>query len=141
MFDKKKGYRKITYKDICILLRATSASAPIYEKAIEELDLPVFSDTSSTYLESMEVQVIMALLKVIDNPMQDIPLVTVLRSSIGNFDDDDLIQIRLADKNCTFYEAMLKARLCVEDSLKNKIEKLLENLEKWRARRKIYAFK
>lgn len=132
VLDKKIGYRKITYKDICILLRATSAAAPIYEKEIAELDLPVFSDTSSTYLESMEVQIIMALLKIIDNPMQDIPLVTVLRSSIGGFNDNELIQIRLADRNSTFYEAMLKARLVVNENLKNKIEKLLQNLDTWR---------
>lgn len=132
VFDKKIGYRKITYKDICILLRATSVAAPIYEKEVAELDLPVFSDTSSTYLESMEVQIIMALLKIIDNPMQDIPLVTVLRSSIGGFNDNELIQIRLADRNSTFYEAMLKARLVVNENLKNKIEKLLQNLDTWR---------
>ncbi len=133
VFDKKqKDYRKITYKDICVLLRSTSVNAPIYEKEISELDLPVFSDTSSTYLDSMEVQIIMALLKIIDNPMQDIPLVTVLRSSIGNFDDNELIQIRLADRNSSFYEAMLKARLVVKDELKEKIEKLLESLEKWK---------
>lgn len=132
IFDKKQGYRKITYKDICVLLRATSSTAPIYEKEISELDLPVFSDTSSTYLDSMEVQIIMALLKIIDNPMQDIPLVTVLRSSIGGFNDNELIQIRLADKKSTFYEAMLKARLVVDKELKGKIEKLLENLEAWR---------
>lgn len=129
VFDKREGYRKITYKDICVLLRATSITAPIYEKEISDLNLPVFSDTSSTYLDSMEVQTIMALLKVINNPMQDIPLVTVLRSNIGKFNDNELIEIRLADRNSTFYEAMLKARLIVEDNLKNKIENLLENLK------------
>ena len=103
-----------------------------YEKEISDLNLPVFSDTSSTYLDSMEVQTIMALLKVINNPMQDIPLVTVLRSNIGKFNDNELIEIRLADRNSTFYEAMLKARLIVENNLKNKIENLLENLKKWK---------
>ena len=132
VFDRKKGYRQITYKDICVLLRATSVMAPIYEKEIAKLELPVFSDTSVTYLDSMEVQTIMSLLKIIDNPMQDIPLVTVLRSNIGGFDDNELIQIRLADRKCTFYEAMLKARLVVKEELRNKIEKLLSDLEMWR---------
>lgn len=139
VFDKKQGYRKITYKDICVLLRATSTLAPIYEKEIAELDLPVFSDTSSTYLDSMEVQIVMALLKIIDNPMQDIPLVTILRSNIGDFNDNELIQIRLADKNSTFYEAMLKARLVVHEELRNKIEDLLTRLEKWRNEEKYLA--
>lgn len=132
MYDRKKGYRKITYKDICVLLRATSTMAPIYEKEIAYLDLPVFSDTSSTYLDSMEVQIIMSLLKIIDNPMQDIPLVTVLRSSIYGFTDNELIQIRLADKNSTFYEAMIKAKLVVDEKLKSKIIKVEEELDNWR---------
>ena len=132
VYDRKKGYRKITYKDICVLLRATSTMAPIYEKEIADLDLPVFSDTSSTYLDSMEVQIIMSLLKIIDNPMQDIPLVTVLRSSIYGFTDNELIQIRLADKNSTFYEAMIKAKLVVDEKLKAKIIKVEEELNNWR---------
>ncbi len=83
IYDKKIGYRNITYKDIVILLRATSNYAPIYEKELNNLKLPVFSDTGMQYLESVEIQTILALLKIIDNPMQDIPLVAVLRSPIG----------------------------------------------------------
>ena len=63
VYDRKVGYRKIKPKDIAVLLRATSVLAPIYEKEISELGFPVFSDSSSTYLESMEVQTIMSLLK------------------------------------------------------------------------------
>lgn len=83
VFDKKTGYRNITYKDIVILLRATLNLAPIYEKSLNDLNIPVFSDTGSSYLESVEIQTIMSLLKIIDNPMQDIPLVSVMRSPIG----------------------------------------------------------
>ena len=132
VYDKKQGQRKISYRDIAILLRSTSTTAPIYEKELSELELPVFSDSSSTYLESIEIETMMSLLKIIDNPMQDIPLVTVLRSTIGGFTDNDLIEIRLADKKCSFYEAMLKSRIKVDDDIKAKITKLLNNLEKWR---------
>lgn len=132
VYDKKQGQRKISYRDIAILLRSTSTAAPIYEKELSELSLPVFSDSSSTYLESIEIETMMSLLKIIDNPMQDIPLVTVLRSTIGNFTDNDLIEIRLADKKCSFYESMLKSRTKVDDEIKEKISKLLESLEKWR---------
>ena len=132
VFDKKQGYRKITYKDIVILLRATANMAPIYEKELEQLSLPVFSDSSSQYLESMEIQVIISILKIINNPMQDIPLVTVLRSPIFAFTDNDLISIRLTDRNCSFYESMVKARLVVESFLKNKIENVIYYFERWR---------
>ena len=136
VYDRKKGYRKIMAKDICVLLRATSVLAPIYEKEISELNIPVFSDSSTTYLETMEVQTIMSLLRVIDNPMQDIPLVTVLRSNIFGFNDNDLIQIRLSDKKCSFYESMLKSRISVDNKLRNKIEITLQKIEKWKLQEK-----
>ena len=132
VYDKKQGLRKISYRDIAMLLRSTSNVAPIYEKELNELEIPVFSDSSTTYLESVEIETMMSLLKIIDNPMQDIPLVTVLRSAIGNFTDNDLIEIRLTDKKCSFYEAMLKSRTKVDNEIKEKIGKLLDNLKKWR---------
>ncbi len=146
VYDRKNGYRKVTYKDIVVLLRSTKISAPIFEKEISNLNMPVFSDVSSEYLESMEIQTIMCLLKVIDNPMQDIPLVTVLRSSIGGFTDNELVEIRGNDKNISFYESLKnKFELLEEDKnsevnndkntqnneLKDKIEIFLSNLKKW----------
>ncbi len=107
VYDRKKGYRKVTYKDIVILLRSTKLSAPIFEKEISNLNMPVFSDISSEYLESMEIQTIINLLKVIDNPMQDIPLITVLRSSICGFTDNELVEIRGKQKNISFYESII----------------------------------
>ena len=139
VFDKvEKQYRKIRPKDICVLLRATTVLAPIYEKEISDIDKPVFSDSSSTYLESMEVETIMSLLKIIDNPMQDIPLVTVLRSSIFGFTDNELIKIRINDPKSTFYEAMLKARMTIKGELKDKIERTISSLEKWKTEQKYY---
>lgn len=140
VWDKKENkYRDIKYKDIVILLRATSNLAPIYEQEMLNLDMPVFSDSSQEYLDSIEIQTIMSLLKIIDNPIQDIPLVTVLRSNIGKFTDDELIQIRLADKNDDFYTCMQKARVSVTTELKEKIESFLNNLIKWRKEQEYLA--
>ena len=132
VYDKKKGYRPVEPKDIVILLRATNTLAPIYEKELSEFDLPVFSDNSTSYLESVEIETILSVLKLIDNPMQDIPLVVVLRSSIGDFTDNDLVTIRLTDRNCNFYNALLKSRISCEGQLKEKIEELLKKLDNWR---------
>ena len=114
------------------MLRSTATLAPIYEKEIADLGMPVFSDTSSEYLNSVEIQTIISVLKIIDNPMQDIPLVTVMRSMIGGFTDNDLIEIRLADKNCNFYESILKAQVQVSEELRIKINNFLEKIENWR---------
>ena len=146
VYDRKKGYRKITYKDIVVLLRSTKISAPIFEKEISNLNMPVFSDISSEYLESMEIQTIMCLLKVIDNPMQDIPLVTVLRSSIGGFTDNELVEIRGNEKNISFYESLKNKYESLNgvtddklNDLKNKIEIFLNNLKKWQSEEKYMA--
>lgn len=131
VYDKKIGYRKITYKDIVILLRATSNLAPIYEKELNELDIPVFSDTSSEFLDSIEIQTILCVLKIVDNPMQDIPFVSVLRSNIGGFSDDELVKIRLCNKEASFYEAFIIAQIQCEEVLSNKIQNFLSQLKSW----------
>ncbi len=136
VFDKEQGYRKITPKDIIILLRATTNIAPIYEKELADLNLPVFSDSSSQYLDTMEIQIIVSILKIINNPIQDIPLVTVLRSPIFAFTDNDLISIRLTNKSCSFYESMIKARLVVNEQLNSKIDNVIYYLEKWKQEEK-----
>ncbi|MFR5190493.1 MAG: helicase-exonuclease AddAB subunit AddA, partial [Clostridia bacterium] len=137
VWDKKQNrYRNITYKDIVILLRATSNAAPIYEKELSEQNFPVFSDTSAQYLESTEIQTILSILKIMDNPLQDIPLVTFLRSPIGNFTDNDLVEIRLADTASYFYYAMLKARISANKLLREKIDRIMNWLEKWKQEEK-----
>ena len=140
VFDRKiSGFRDVQYKDIVILLRSTKVNAPIFEEEIINLGMPVFSESSQEYLDSIEIQTIMSLLKIIDNPIQDIPLVTVLRSHIGNFTDDELVEIRLSDKYDNFYTAMQKARINVSKELKEKIDKFFENLEKWRKEKEYLA--
>ena len=129
---KKQEKRDIKYKDIVVLLRSTKEPAPIFEKEILNLGMPVFSDSSAEYLESIEIQTIMSLLKIIDNPLQEIPLVTVMRSSIGGFTDNELVEIRLSDKYDNFYNTILKAKKNVGKALREKIDKFLDNLEMWR---------
>ena len=140
VYDRKsKSFRDIKYKDIAILLRSTKNKANIFEQEIINNGMPVFSDSTQEYLESIEIQTIMSLLKIIDNPIQDIPLVTVLRSSIGGFTDNELVEIRLSDKYDNFYECMKKAKINVGEKLKEKIEKFLNNLENWRKEQEYLA--
>ncbi len=140
VWDKKQEiYRDIQYRDIVILLRSTNKIASIYEQELLNLQIPVFSDSSQEYLDSVEIQTIMSLLKIIDNPIQDIPLVAVMRSSIGKFTDNELIQIRLADKQDDFYTCLQKAKLVVNSSLRQKIEKFLYNISQWRKEQEYLA--
>lgn len=134
--NKKEEFRKIEFKDIVILLRSTKNKANIFEKELIKQNIDVFSDSSSEYLDSYEIQVIMDLLKIIDNPYQDIPLVHIMLSSIGMFTDNDLIEIRLAEKYDDFYTALLKSRLSVSDELREKIDIFLNKIEDFREKNK-----
>ena len=130
IWDKKTGYRKPTFKDIAILLRTTTGVANIYEREITNLGYPVFCDTSTNYFESIEIQTIMNLLKVIDNPMLDIPLVSVLRSPIVGMTDNELVKVRVEDKNVSFFEALNTAKNEANDTiLKEKVEIFLNLLK------------
>ena len=132
VIDKKDGKRNIEFKDIAVLLRSANTVAPIYEKEISEVGINVYSDTSESYLHSIEIETIMSLLKIINNPMQDIALITVLRSSIGNFTDNELIKISFEDSKKTFYEKMIKYIESNKDELSKKIDLFLKKVEKWR---------
>lgn len=138
VYDRKKGYRNIIYRDIVILLRATANTANIFEKELLNLGIPVFSDQAENYLESIEIRTITSLLKIIDNPYRDIPLVTVMRSIIGNFTDNELIEIRLTKKEGSFYDSLKEAMISKEinENLKNKVKKFVEQLKEWRKEEK-----
>ena len=119
--------QNVPYKNMTILLRSPKAVASIYEKELMDEGIPVFSDITTEYLNTIEIDTIMSLLKVIDNPLQDIPLVTVLRSSIANFTDNELIEIRLVDKNSAFYTSLESAEKSesIDEKLKLKIKDFL----------------
>ena len=112
IFDKQsKNYRKVEYKDIVILLRATSAWSPVFVEELKAAYVPVYADTGTGYFETIEIKTILSLLQIIDNPLQDIPLLAVIRSPIASFDPEELIDIRMIDTKVTYYEALKKAAI------------------------------
>lgn len=142
VLDKGTGeYRPVTYKDIVILLRATKNWSEVFLDELGAEGIPVYADTGSGYFESIEIRTIMSLLKVIDNPMQDIPLIALLRSPIMSFSAEDLTNIRLVDKDKYFYENIISISKEVFDCEKELIEKcniFLERLSVWR-KKSIYT--
>ena len=99
----------VQYRDMCVLMRSPTTMAPVFEKEMIESGIPVFTDVGSDYLHTIEIDTMLSLLNVIDNPLQDIPLITAMRSPIGGFNDNDLVDIRLFDREKNFYYALQKA--------------------------------
>ena len=133
VWDREKNtYRKLEYKDIVILLRSANSLSNIYEKEISQKGYPVYSEATAEYLDSNEISTIIAILKIIDNPNQDIELVTVLRSPIYSFTDNELIEIRLFSKKGSFYDALKIARKEAKENLKQKIEQCMQQIDQLR---------
>ena len=134
VYDKEeKRYRQAKYKDIVILLRATSNWASVLTEEFTNMDIPVYADTGTGYFDTIEIKTIVSLLKVIDNPMQDIPLLAVLKSPIYNFTPEELIDIRIVNRNVSFYEAM-KIYASFDDCDNKKVRAFLERLDDYQER-------
>ena len=138
VFDKDtKEYRDVKFKDIVILLRATKNWAEIFLDELGSEGIPVYADTGSGYFESIEIRTIMSLLKVIDNPLQDVPMIATLRSPIVGFSAEELSDLRLLNKDLYFYEVIkcvYDNEFEVSDELRFKCVNFIDNLSKWRDR-------
>lgn len=104
-----KTLRPMRFSDIVILLRSPGGSGDELCRILKEQGIPAQRPSESGYFKAQEVQVVLSLLSVIDNPCQDIPLTTVLRSPIGGFSDEALARIRLFSKDKFFYECVMQS--------------------------------
>ena len=129
VYDKKlDSYRAVEFKDIVILLRATSSWAPVFVDELMNMDIPTYADTGIGYFDTIEIKTILSLLQIIDNPMQDIPLIAVLKSPMFGFTPEELIDIRIEDRQKSFYE-VLKLTCEKDNELSNKVKYFIDKLE------------
>ncbi|MBC1953264.1 helicase-exonuclease AddAB subunit AddA [Listeria welshimeri] len=132
IYDKKlQQNRSIQYRDIVILSRAMT-SAPDMEEAMKVQDIPFYASNNSGYFETTEVATMIALLKVIDNPYQDIPLAAVLRSPIVGLNEEELGQIRMAKKKGYFFDALLAYKDITVSAAADRISDFITQLNNWR---------
>lgn len=133
VLDKKTDeYKNVTYKDIVILMRSPSRNAKILEEVLNEYSIPLYAESTGGYFDAFEVDTIINLLKVIDNPISDIPLVAVMRSPIYNFNPRELSKIRLIDNSLSFYDLLMKILeddVFEDENLKEKIKKFITDLK------------
>jgi len=92
------GTRRLAYRDIAVLMRAVRGTAPAFRDELIRLGVPAYTDSSSAYFETYEISVMLSLLKIIDNPLQDIPLLTVMLSPVFAFTAEEAALIRHAAK-------------------------------------------
>lgn len=142
MIRQADALRPVRPGDVVILLRSPGSSAGIYRRALEARGIPVAAGTGGSVLDTGEAEVLLALLRVLDNPLQDIPLEAVLASPVFRFTADHLGRMRAAHREGSLFEALTGAAeagdrqagacLALLDSLRQtaRLETLTRLLEK-----------
>ncbi|GGH26751.1 ATP-dependent helicase/nuclease subunit A [Paenibacillus segetis] len=143
IYDKQlKETRQVGYRDMVILLRSTLSWAPIMIEELRMEGIPAYGELSQGYFQASEVETMLSLLQIIDNPLQDIPLAAVLRSPLYTLSEEELAQVRLAAPSGSFFHAVQAAAKGAEEQnldlmfsdepLVAKLNTFLDQLEAWR---------
>ena len=97
--------RPVRYSDMVILLRTNSGWDEEFKAVLEEEGIPVYITSRTGYFGASEVQELLQVLRVLDNPRQDIPLFGMMKSVFGGFTEEEIALIRSRRRDCTLYEA------------------------------------
>jgi ATP-dependent helicase/nuclease subunit A len=142
--EKENAERAVEWRDMAILLRAPANKTEAYAKEFESAGIPLIIERSGFY-DKVEIADLLSLLKLLDNPLQDVPAIAVLRSPLAGFSLDELATVRLAARDAHFWTALHQiqspsaiAKLR-RDEMSNsqgetaaKISKFLERFSRWR---------
>ncbi|MEG0156571.1 MAG: UvrD-helicase domain-containing protein, partial [Anaerovoracaceae bacterium] len=136
---KAEVERRLTKRDIVILMRGVKNTADIFYDVLKANNIQAYIDDNSGYFDTIEILTFLDLLRVINNKNQDIPLLSVLRSAIFGFTIDELIQIRLEHREGSYYEALTHYVQCgTKAALAEKISSVFTQISAW-SREAIYT--
>jgi ATP-dependent helicase/nuclease subunit A len=131
--DKAKIFRAVDWRDMAILLRAPSGKAEIFAKQFDRAGIPLVVERGGFYA-SGEILDLLSLLQLLDNPLQDVPCIAVLRSPLVGCSLDELAEIRLLGSG-KFWFALNQAQTPksrIPNETRAKVEKFLERFHRWR---------
>jgi len=108
--DGKGALRPVEYRDVAILMRRVKGDAAVFASELLRRGIPVVTASgSSETLEAPEIVMLLSILSVVDNPRQDVPLVSAMRCPVWGFTPEELARIRLTERDGDFWTAVLLA--------------------------------
>lgn len=136
VLDKEsRAYRPLRYGDVAVLFRSMKNWSSVLEDVFGRAGLPYYAETAEGYFDVPEVETMLHLLRLIDNPRQDIPLLSILHSPIYGFSADALMQVRLGGgKGCYLDCIYLYLQEGESEELRGRVSAFLDDLESWRKR-------
>jgi ATP-dependent helicase/nuclease subunit A len=136
---KKNTFENARYKDIVILLRNIKDKGNILTKILKENNIQAFSDSNVNLFDNDEVKLILSFLKVIDNPFQDIEIISLMYSIVGKFTIDEIYKIKNYNKKEYMYTCIKSIPDNEDTLLVNKINNFLILLNKFKEYAEIYS--
>lgn len=128
---KSQTYRDIRYSDFTVLLRSMGNDSYALYNKLYTLGIPVTFGKEENFITRIEILQFINILKILDNPYDDIPVVSTLYSQMFKFTCEDLYEIsKKREKNVTFFETLMSYK--VDDELNKKINRFFEYYDKWR---------
>lgn len=133
--DKAGNFRHARFSDMVILLRSNRGWDEEFKRVLEEEGIPAYITSKTGYFAATEVQELLQLLRVLDNPRQDIPLFGTMKSLFGGFTEEEIARIRSGRRKGTLYEALKEFSAGDGDGeLRRRTEHFLECLASYRRR-------
>jgi ATP-dependent helicase/nuclease subunit A len=128
------GFRAVEYSDMVVLLRATTGRTEVFAKAFHRAGVPLQAGRAG-FLAAQEVTDVLNLLRLLDNPLQDLPLLAVLRSPFVGLSAEELVQLRMIERHGLLWNALLhsgKPGVHGTSELALKLEAFREQFQGWR---------
>lgn len=132
-------YRPLRYSDVALLVPTRNHNLSIVD-VFKRLHIPIVVNDAQNYFQTTEIRIMMALLTIIDNPYQDIPLVAVLRSPMVGLDENQLVYLRIQNKTSDYFQALRdfyerypgQAHDAYGDAVYDKIDRFMTQLTEFR---------
>ncbi len=116
------GVRRAEYRDFCILMRKAKDRMSVFTAALKNRGIPCYAANSEGFFKATEVRTILSVMRVVDNPLQDIPLLSAMISPIFGFSPDELASLRAEKPHGAFW-------LCVKEAAENGKKKCADFIE------------
>lgn len=137
------AYEPLAWQDVAVLLRANGGRVATMSRVFQQFGIPSVGGLDTADQDGYEMRLVSALMAVIDNPRQDIPLASVLASPIGGFTVEELARIRLSVDQGDFYRAVKACRRLAQErqaspladdfaDVPERLEAFWQRLEDWR---------
>lgn len=134
VYDREEGgMRPVRPRDIVVLLRSTKDRANLFVEALRAVEIPAYAELGTGFFWAVEVETMLSLLRIIDNPRQDIPLAAVLRAPWVDLSTTEMARIRALHPRGDLFEAVIHGAEVLDDELGRKLQIFRSQLEEWRS--------